>query len=168
MASGWDPEMQEPLERLEQKVDLLGVEVQQLAAEVKTVGAKVDANTERLDRVERTFASKIEIENLRDLVKRSAEGFGATLDRIERGVNEIRREVATEVGGPRSHPARSHAPDHHPGIKVAARHRETAASKHPQSSHRDTTSVHRNIATSHRNIATSNISTPTSAATRCA
>ena len=92
MASGWDPGMQERLERLEQKVDQLDGKVQQLTAEVKTVGAKVDANTERLDRVERTFASKIEIENLRDLVQRSAEGFGATLDRIERGVNEIRRE----------------------------------------------------------------------------
>jgi chromosome segregation ATPase len=111
MASGWDAEMQERFERLEQKVDHLGDKVERLEGQVETLGVKVDANTEkidaltknidantekidanteRLDRFERTFASKIEIENLRDLVQRSAEGFGATLDRIERGIAEIR------------------------------------------------------------------------------
>jgi archaellum component FlaC len=106
MASAWDAEMQERFERLEHKVDHLGdkvsrvaseletvaAEVKTVAAEVKTVAAKVDVQTERLDRFERTFASKVEIENLRDLVQRSAEGFAATLDRIERGVTETRRD----------------------------------------------------------------------------
>jgi chromosome segregation ATPase len=110
MASGWDAGMQERFERLEQKVDSLTDEVKtvgvkldanterldqrvdSLAVELKTLGVKLDANTERLDRFERTFASKIEIENLRDLVQRSAEGFAATLDRIERGVTETRRD----------------------------------------------------------------------------
>ena len=110
MATGWDAEMYERFERLEQnlgervdhlgeKVDHLGDEIDRMAsevktvaAEVKTVAAKVDAHGERLDRFERTFASKIEIENLRDLVQRSAEGFAATLDRIERGVTETRRD----------------------------------------------------------------------------
>src|SRR5688500_15465733 len=110
MASGWGAEMQERFERLEQKVDSLADEVntigvkldanterldqkvESLADEVRTIGVKVEANTERLDRFERTFASKIEIENLRDLVQRSTEGFAATLDRIERGVTELGRE----------------------------------------------------------------------------
>jgi outer membrane murein-binding lipoprotein Lpp len=110
MATGWDAEMQERFERLEQKVDGLADEVKaigvkleanterldqkvnSLADEVKAVGVKLDANTERLDHFERTFASKIEIENLRDLVQRSAEGFAASLDRIERGVTETRRD----------------------------------------------------------------------------
>jgi predicted nuclease with TOPRIM domain len=78
--------------RLDGHVDRLGGEVKRLAGDVATVVAKVDANAPRLDRFEHTFASKVEIENLRDLVQRSAEGFGATLARIERGVTELHRE----------------------------------------------------------------------------
>lgn len=54
----------------------------------RTFASKADLETLRAEF--RTMASKVDLENIRDEMRKAAEGYGATLERIERGISEMR------------------------------------------------------------------------------
>jgi Tfp pilus assembly protein PilO len=63
-------------------------DLETLRGEVRTMASKADLETLRGEF--RTMASKVDLENIRDEMRKAAEGYGATLERIERGISEMR------------------------------------------------------------------------------
>ena len=77
-----DAKMLEHLKRLEAKVDRLDTKVDRLDTKVDRLDTKVD----------------VQIEHVRDDMRRLGESFGGTLEHIDRRLLEILTEVRTKTG----------------------------------------------------------------------
>jgi tetrahydromethanopterin S-methyltransferase subunit G len=77
-------DMRKRLDVVEQKLDALAASVDQ----------RFDAVDLRFDRLE--IQSTLQVEEFRDLVQRTAEGYGATLDHIGRRLDELHQAVTTK------------------------------------------------------------------------
>jgi DNA anti-recombination protein RmuC len=108
MANTWDAEMQERLEKLVETIGVHGTRLAAIAERFDAVDQRLDKVDQRLDKVDQRLdkvdqrfdkmeervldAFKTQTEDLRDLVMKAAEGYGATLDRIERTLADSHRE----------------------------------------------------------------------------
>ncbi len=104
MATTWDSEMHDRCEALERKVDTFG-------GRFDVIDQRFDAIDQRFDAIDQRFASvdqrfdelearlgrKIDtqMDDVRDLVKKSAEGYGATLEAINRRLEDMQGDWRT-------------------------------------------------------------------------
>lgn len=92
------PDMRKRLENVEQKLDALSASVDQRFDAVDrrfdAVDQRFDAVDQRFDRLE--LQSKLQVEELHDHVQRAAEGYVATLEHINRRLDELQEAVTTK------------------------------------------------------------------------
>jgi hypothetical protein len=91
MAKTWNAEMQERFEKLAETVSAPGRQFEVIERRFDAIDSRFDAIDKRFDDVLR--AVKIENENMREYVAKAAEGYGATLERLERTVQEGLRQA---------------------------------------------------------------------------
>jgi hypothetical protein len=104
MANKRDGAMQERFEKLADTVSAHARQFDAIERRFDTVDQRFDAVDQRLDAIDRRLdgldqrfddvlrAFKIESENMREYVAKAAEGYGATLERIERRLEEGLRQ----------------------------------------------------------------------------
>jgi len=85
-------DMPKRLDIVEQKLDALSASVDQ---RFDAVDRRFDAVDRRFDRLE--VQSTLQVEEFRDLVQRTAEGYGASLEHITRRLDELHEAVTTRL-----------------------------------------------------------------------
>ena len=91
--------MQDRLGNVERKLDALSASSDQ---RFEAVDQRFDAMDRRFDAMDGRFdrleaQSTLQVEELRDLVQRAAEGYGATLEHINRRLGEIHESVTRRL-----------------------------------------------------------------------
>lgn len=104
MAKNRDADMQERFEKLVETVEAHGARFDAIDKRLDAVDKRFDAIDKRFDTVDKRFDAiderfddvlhtiKVEREHTHEMIAKAAEGYGATLERIERILQEAQRD----------------------------------------------------------------------------